>query len=301
MSYLQLFIAKRILLTLAYTEQFEFPLTKSELYSRLLVPFFVEKKLFEDCFELLINKKLMILVDKFLFVKGLSLVKMNNLAKTRIQREKISKLKWKDLNDFVNFAKYIPFITGIAITGSLAVNNTTINDDIDFMVVTSPNRLWISRLIVILFSSIKGKRRSFANEESNSWCFNLWVEESDLQLPTNSRSVYESYEVMQAVWVVSKNNVASRFRHLNSWTKKKINFNKFNYENLDKSNDWSNNLLILSVVLYFVNLIAFYLQFLYMMPHMTREKVTRSHAFFHPRDTKALVFSRWKDTLLRLY
>jgi hypothetical protein len=300
MNDLQLFLAQRILLTLAYTEQFNFPLNKKELYSRLLVPHFVKLKLFNLVLDLLLQQKLIILFDNYFFVHGLNSKIMKKYVDTREEREQISQVKWNELGDFVSFARHIPFITGIAITGSLAVNNTIKDDDIDFMIVTSPNRLWITRLIIIVYASIKGKRRSFAKEESNSFCFNLWVEESDMQLPINSRSVYEAYEVVQAVWLVSKNNVASRFRNLNSWTNKKVNVNKYDFKDIETGSDWSKNFFILSILISLINQFSFYFQYLYMKPHMTREKVSKSHAFFHPRDTKAVIFKKWKTTLLRL-
>lgn len=342
---MQIYISSRILLTLSYTEQFDFPLNKKELYSRLLISCFVDLKNFNSALSFLKNKNLIKYFDGYFFVTGLSNKKMEKLSKTRKKRAQFAVKKWQELNEFVGFAKYIPFITGVAVTGSLAVNNTIKDDDIDFMVVTTPGRLWITRLIVILYSSLKGKRRSFAKEEANSWCFNLWIEETDLQLPVNSRSVYESYEVIQAVWVLSKNNVSSKFEILNNWVKKFVYFSKFNiikssdsvsiYNNVNntintenrdiivddslgglknkvkievetegadenKKEDWSNNVFILSEILYLLNLVAFYFQYLYMKPHMTREKVSKSHAFFHPRDTKSAVFSNWKEVLLRL-
>ena len=298
--FMQIYIAKRILLTLAYTEQFTFPLNQKELYSRLLVSSFVDLKSFINALNYLKRKNLINYFKGYFFVSGLSLKHMNNLAETRKSRAKFAQKKWQELNKFINFAKYIPFITGIAITGSLAVNNTIKDDDIDFMIVTTPNRLWLTRLIVTFYASIKGKRRSFSNEESNSWCFNLWVEETDLQLPANSRSVYESYEVIQAVWVVSKNGVASKFRKLNNWTKRSVYFNKYDFKNIENGKDWSSKTLLLSNFLFLLNLTSFYFQYLYMKPHMTIEKVSKSHAFFHPRDTKFNVFNNWKKTLLRL-
>lgn len=300
MNYMQLLIAKRIILTLAYTEQFNFPLNKKELYSRLLVSYFVSLKNFNNSISFLKDKNLIKYSNGYFFISGLSTNQMNSLVETRKKRAKFATKKWHELVEFVNFAKHIPFITGIAITGSLATNNTIKDDDIDFMIVTTPNRLWITRLIVTLYATTKGKRRSFAKEEINSWCFNLWIEETDLQLPKKSRSVYEVYEVIQAVWIVSKDNVASRFRSLNNWTKNNVYFNKYDFKDIEKGVDWSNNILLLNELLYLLNSISFYFQYSYMKQHMTREKVSKSHAFFHPRDTKSEIFSNWKKTLLRL-
>ncbi len=313
MKYMHLLIAQRILMTLAYSEQFSFPLSVRELYSRLLVGFFVDFNTFVETLRELQAQKLVVYIDGFLFVAGLSVEKMTELSGLRKQRAEYAKQKWQELEQFVSFAKRIPFITGVAVTGSLAVNNTIKDDDTDFMIVTLANRLWISRLLIIFYASISGKRRSFAKEEKNSWCFNLWVEESELQLPVGARSVYEAYEVIQAVWVLSRGGVAGRFRKLNNWTKRLVfqggvaqsGGGKQSCDGNLKKNIELNvvsffELPILSGALDLLNWLAFHFQYLYMKPHMTREKVSKSHAFFHPRDTKSEVFKNWKKVLLRL-
>lgn len=297
---MHLFIAQRILLTLAYTDQFNFPLSIQELNARLLVGFPTSTQIYLESILFLHEKKLIKYVDGYFFVSGLSDQKMRELSQLRKKRAEYSLKKWKEVQEFVYFARFVPFITGVAVTGSLAVNNVTKDDDVDFMLVTSNNRLWITRLLVILYATLRGKRRSFAKEEKNSWCFNLWVEESDLQLPVGSRSVYEANEVIQAKWVFSKNSVASRFQTLNSWTNSILYTSHVDYLNIEYESSMLWEIPVLSQFLSLFNLCMYYLQYIYMKPHMTREKVSRTHAFFHPRDTRSEVFKNWKRTLLRL-
>ena len=299
-EHMQAFIEQRILLTLAYSEQFSFPLTVSELYTRLLVSFFVDFSTFVGALKELQNKKLIVYFDEFLFVSGLTTEKIIELASLRKKRESYARAKWRELEDFIVFAKRIPFIKGVAVTGSLAVNNTIKDDDIDFMIVTANNRLWLTRLIVIVFATLKGKRRSFAKEEKNSWCFNLWVEESELQLPISSRSIYEAYEVVQAVWVLSRGSVSRNFRQVNKWTQKHIFMSGLGVNLPTPSHFSFFDLPLVSQIIDLCNRVVFWLQYAYMKPHMTREKVSRKHAFFHPRDTKSAVFDNWKKTLMRL-
>lgn len=294
-------IARRILLTLAYSEQFSFPLNASELYTRLLVDFFVDFSSFVSALQYLHAQKRVVYLDGFLFVSGLSAQKIASLITLRKKRSRYAREKWREVTEFVAFAEKISFIKGVAITGSLAVQNTTKDDDIDFMLVVSARRLWLSRLLVILYATLKGKRRSFAKEEKNSWCFNLWVEESELQLPVGNRSVYEAYEVIQAVWVLSRGSVSNTFRKVNKWTQKFVKMCGQSAYQPEVVHFSIFNLPVISQLLDVVNLILFWLQYVYMKPHMTREKVNRKHAFFHPRDTKFEVISGWKKILARLY
>lgn len=314
--YRRLFVAQRILLTLGYTEQFQFPLTICELYLRLLSSSRVKKRDFVLALQFLVSKKKIEYVSGFLIISGLPSKESNALVNTRIKRRAYSEKKWTDIYEFISFAKNIPFITGVAITGSVAVQNATKDDDIDFMIVTKPNRLWLVRLLVIAYASLRGKRRSFAQEEKNSWCFNLWIEESDLQLPPQSRSVYEAYEVLQAQWVLSRGKVAQQFWLLNRWTNKLIVGSQLWQQVMARKSESLGGFElrqsifsfyeipiiseVILILLFISNFCAYQLQYVYMKQHMTREKVSRTHAFFHPRDTKSAIFLNWKQTVKRL-
>src|SRR3989344_7841829 len=67
----------------------------------------------------------------------------------RNQREAFSQKKWLIAQKVADQLKAIPFIEAIFVTGSLAMNNCPRYDDIDFMIVTTPNTLWLTRLLVI--------------------------------------------------------------------------------------------------------------------------------------------------------
>ncbi|GIK84505.1 MAG: hypothetical protein BroJett025_11270 [Patescibacteria group bacterium] len=297
---MQLFVARRILLTLAYSEQFQFPLKASELFTRLLTKISVTVDEFVAALTFLVDKQLISYDSGYFVISGLSGSDIKKLVDTRVERAEYASKKWSEVLDFISVIRSIPFITGVAVTGSLAVHNTIKDDDIDFMIVTPKNRLWLARLLVVLYASLRGKRRSFAKEEKNSWCFNLWIEESDLQLPVGARSVYEAYEVIQATWVLSRGGVANRFRRLNDWTKKIVPRARKFCDVIEQKSTTVFDLPVISQMLDVCNQTAYYFQFQYMKSHMTREKVSKSHAFFHPRDTKSEVFKNWKKTILRL-
>jgi len=297
-------LQRKQLLTLAYTQQFSYPLTPFELYIRLFSSSYISVKYFVSQLQALIDSNFVVYSQGFLFLSFLSTAKINKLITIRKQRSVYSTKKWREAYSFIQFAKHIPFISGIAVTGSLSVDNAVINDDVDFLIITDKRRLWITRLIVVLFASYLGKRRSFAQEEKNSWCFNLWIEESNIALPRSSRSIYEAVEVSQAVWLYSKNSINSLFYTTNSWVKKNIYFYKsisaLRYKKLVKSYDANQRIMGISNALDVLNYISYLFQYAYMKHHITREKVGLTHAFFHPRDTKKLIFSRWKTAVLRL-
>jgi hypothetical protein len=297
-------LQRRQLLTLAYSQQFSYPLKPFELYIRLLSDSDVSLTSFLSELQYLLRNSFIVYKNGFLFLPNISKSNIDKLLAVRKERTTFSIKKWNDAYQFVKIAQYIPFISGVAVIGSLSVNNTIKDDDVDFLIVTEKNRLWITRLLVIIFATYLGKRRSFAQEEKNSWCFNLWLEESDIKLPVSSRSIYEAFEVSQTIWIYSKNSVESLYYRSNRWVKKFI----FNYKLVSQLNQKKiirpkfiiQRVPFLSNLLDVFNYCTYIFQYLYMKRHMTREKVSLTHAFFHPRDTKTLIFSRWKKTLLEM-
>ncbi|MCB9813489.1 MAG: hypothetical protein H6772_03720 [Pseudomonadales bacterium] len=285
-------LSKKIIFTIAYTDQFQYPLTKEEIYLRIIGNHKkVSFKFFENLLKKLVTNDKISLINGLYFLKG-----SEKTVGLRVNRNAYSQIKWGEAEDFVKLVKFIPWIKGVAVTGSLAVNNARKNDDIDFLIVTQNSRLWLTRIIIVLIAQIKGRKRSWDNEEANSWCLNLWLEEKTLKLPNRLKNIYGAFEVCQAIWIYEKGNTKSMFFQLNNWVIKYLpNFYLFQKNNNDKliSVKNSSQLSALKYLLDVLNQILFYLQFLYMKPHMTKESVGVNFAFFHPRDTKKLIFSKW--------
>lgn len=289
-------LQKQIIITLSYTDQFDFPLTAIEIFTRLITNNL-------NITQSNVNQSLDSLVNSNFLIKSDFYYLLSNKSKNmRFKRNKYSEAKWLEADEFVKIAKKTPWIKGILITGSLAVNNAKKNDDIDFMIVLTKNRLWLTRLLLIIFASIKGKRRSWSREEKNSWCFNLFIDETELKLDKKLRSIYGAYEVAQAVWLYNRDGVKEKFFLQNNWVKNFIP----RYYILQKNNEvlytstHNYYIPVISNIIDILNYIAFKAQYLYMKPHMTREKVALNYAFFHPRNTKRKIFANWKTSLMKI-
>lgn len=299
----------RVLLTLSYTDQFQFPLSAEEIWLRLtggnnttLGKADVKKSL-----QRLLKKKLIEAQGSHYALRG-----SGKSFAIRSKRASISKDKQGEVDGFVSMINWLPWVKGVVLTGSLAMNNVRQENDIDFMIVTSSNRVWLSRLLVSILTLLKNKRRSSSYEKANSWCFNLWLDEDHLELLTEKKSLYSAYEACQTRWVLSRGGVEQQFLQNNRW----IRTHLFNYYSLRTSSVDSKmsttkeltptrqqlNFLqsLLNPLFDFLDLLAYFLQKTYMLPHMTRERVERGFAYFHPRDTRALIYNRWRESLRRL-
>lgn len=286
-------LQRQILLTLSYSNVFSQPLTKEEIEARLIAPAgggwskapAVDTGLAELAEFGLVRKN-----DKFWQLASLSA----NLAEVRKRREAFSQAKLNELQPFLHFCQQLTWIMGIAVTGSVSVMNAEAKDDVDLMVVVRSGRLWLVRPLLVFYSFLKGKRRSWNHEEENSWCLNLWLEETELAIKPANRNIYVAYEVFQARWVLIRHNINQQFLEKNAWIQHYLSdvFIENKPQKKKKQTGQRAN-----EVLNWLNRLAYVLQRWYMQPHITREKVGLQAAFFHPRDTKNRIISSWKQEL----
>lgn len=221
-------------------------------------------------------------------------------AHARLQRHAIAQQKKAEIAPVVRFCRYIPWVAGVALTGSVAVNNAQKNDDVDFMIVCAPHRLWLVRPLLIFFSQLYGKRRTWQGEEGNSWCFNLWLEQHDQGVPLGNRSLYTAYEVCQAQWVVSKAYTRELFLSDNRWVMAYVPLLYAQAQQWLATFETTAPLFRLPIIgflLDFANYISFLVQHAYMRRHMTREHVVLHMAAFHPRDTRMMIVERMTTLL----
>jgi hypothetical protein len=223
-----------------------------------------------------------------------ALVGFADSFKQRHTREKTAQKKWSEVDLFLSKIQHVPWIKAVFVTGALAVNNASPNDDVDFMIVTAPQRLWLTRIVVSVIAFLSGKRRTWNGFEPNSWCFNLWLTSDSLGCFAERQSLYTAYELQQMKCVYDKDGIVDKLWHQNTWIQ-----------------DFLPSFLPASVpvtknptsdqaahpLLGILDRIVFSLQQWYMYPHQTREVVTLSQAFFHPRDTQAMVFVGWINVL----
>ncbi|MEA3354884.1 MAG: hypothetical protein U9Q63_00140 [Patescibacteria group bacterium] len=88
----------------------------------------------------------------------------SNIISLRQKRYRFSQLKLKKAKKITKILSFIPSIELIALTGALAMNNSDKNDDIDLMIVTKTNSLWLTRLLTIFILELLRSRRRPPNQ-----------------------------------------------------------------------------------------------------------------------------------------
>jgi len=90
---------------------------------------------------------------------------------------------------YLRILSKLPFIKYIGLTGANAFESCTENDDIDLFVVTDKNRLWVSYILIVLFSKLLGKR--------NIFCVNYLVDENNLTI--KHQNYYTAVQLMHMI------------------------------------------------------------------------------------------------------
>ncbi|PIR58621.1 MAG: hypothetical protein COU69_04610 [Candidatus Pacebacteria bacterium CG10_big_fil_rev_8_21_14_0_10_56_10] len=309
----------RVLVTIGYTDQFAYPLSAKQVWQRLVsledrqgqqreprrwwlpgsYPPELPRRTVRQALDRLEKLGLVSRDQDWYFLAGRS-----EQVAVRQERAVSSQTKRSELDQLIRIVKHLPWIRAVALTGSLAMDNAGPQEDTDLMIITSPGRLWLARLMVTAVALLKGKRRSWSGEELGSWCFNLWLDGNHLGVLIDKRSVYTAYEVIQADFVLSKQLAADAFFEANHWLYRFLPHSSFPgwaphspsllevaLTNIDT---------LLRPVWSGLNAVSYLVQRWYMRPHQTSERVALGYAYFHPRDTRQDITDRWRQSLVRL-
>ncbi len=258
--------SKQIAETLRYFDKYDYPLTWDEIkfWSPIPLPRSPSPNLGEGGGE--VQKE-----SNFYFLSGRS-----KIIKMRQQRAKFSQAKWQIANQVGERLKKFPTIAAIFVTGALAMNNCPADDDIDLMIVTYPNTLWITRFFLNLYLDLNSLRRHPRQAQApNKICPNLWLDLDHLLIPNHN--LYTAHEILQARVLWDRAGVHQQFLKQNNWVKKYL---PVAYKS---QKIFNSQFSILNFIFYPLNSILFALQYLYMKPKMTTERVGLGYAFFHPR------------------
>lgn len=222
---------KAILSTLIYADLFDFPLTKNELWQRLIASTSINtpgagfdspgvkdlKKNFELRLAKLLESKKVEKQGQFYFLPG-----RKNIVGLRKVRAKWSREKLKKANKIVSLLKIVPFVKLVAVTGSVASGNAKKDDDIDLFIITSGGIVWMTRFLVTILTILTGVRR-FPGQKNveDKVCLNLFLAEDHLDAFAKKGDLFLAYEIAQLKLLWQREGVYQQFLSANKWA---INF-----------------------------------------------------------------------------
>jgi hypothetical protein len=128
-------------------------------------------------------------------------------VETRERRSEIAARLWRKAARYGRIIASLPFVRMVTVTGSLSMNNIEQDKDIDYMIVTAPNRLWTCRALTLLIARL-------ARLEGVSLCPNYLVTMNAMEL--KERSLYVAHELAQMIPLAGM-DVYHEMLRLNNW------------------------------------------------------------------------------------
>jgi len=319
---------KDIIRTIKYFALFDYPPTEDEIYC------FLRNSASFDRFNAILKKKVkkrVITTQKSnRYTVGEYRIKISNI---KYQISKNSNAAMKQCNNFIKrfnnsqkklrswrFRLYIkllslfPQIKLVGLSGSMAMMNAGLDDDIDLFIITAKNRLFTARFIAVVISYLLGVKRKRVDAKvkipvlsqspgfpaegegeadekhgiepsQNKICLNLFFDKSDLAVPSFKRSEFVAHEVLQMKPIINKTQTYEKFLQANSWVGKIfpnsiINKLRITDYGLIRNSQFAigqliNNWLEQSLKSFQLNLIN---------RHKTTEIITAKQLWFHPDD-----------------
>ena len=190
-------LQQAILQVAAYADIFDYPLTLKEIHRYCRI-----KTTFQDINDEIHRSGLLNQIGDFYPLYG-----REALIGQRLRREQISARLWPEAIRYGKLIAQLPFIRMVAVTGSLAVNNTEDPADIDYLIVTDPGHLWTGRALILAIGRL-------AEREGLTLCPNYLITTRGLEF--KDRNIYVAHELAQMV-PISGMPVYDEIRRRNDW------------------------------------------------------------------------------------
>ena len=199
--------------TLTYADLFDYPLTLNELHFFLLtkerVSLTAFKKHLSHSF---LTKEGISFRSGYYFFPG-----REKILKIRKKREEYSGGKFLIAEKAAEKIKKISWVRMVGVTGALSMMNAKEEDDIDLMIVTSTNRLWLTRLTIFILGFFWkiNRRKPKETNPKDKICFNLFLEEGFLKIPC--QNLFLAHEIVQIKPLADKGKIYEKLLLENSW------------------------------------------------------------------------------------
>jgi predicted nucleotidyltransferase len=193
-----------IIRTLAYYDIFSYPLTAEEIFYNLGTN--------HTCLEE-IMRELSSLTSKHLIYCEGEFFQLNDDEKNVLRRKTGNELAVKRLKTARRVSGFIsrfPFIRGILLSGSISKGFMEEDSDIDYFVITHPNRVWFSRLMLMLFKKL------FLFNSKKNFCINYFVDSESLEI--EEKNIFTATEIVTLLPTFGK-DIYEEFYKKNYWVK----------------------------------------------------------------------------------
>ncbi len=188
-----------VLKTILYFDVFRYPITINEIvvFSKF------SKKEINTTLEYLISEKIIFKIEEFYATtNNIDLIKKR--VKGNVRAKKIIK-KARKTSKFIS---QFPYVKGVFISGSLSKGYFEYDDDIDYFIITSPNRLWLARTLLILYKKV------FLLNSKKYFCVNYFMSSDFLEVSEKNRFTATEFVTLIPMF---GNGIYKKLQQKNGW------------------------------------------------------------------------------------
>jgi hypothetical protein len=195
-------LEEAILQTVLYADIFDYPLTPTEIHYYLISTLATSERVLPLIENSAWLRSRLVVTDGLVTVKG-----RQSLAAIREARGYSSAQLWPAACRWAAVIGALPFVRMVAVTGALAVDNAPSGDDIDYLIVTTPGRVWFARALAVAVVRV-------ARLFGVGLCPNYVLAHS--ALGQQRRNLFIAHDLAQMVPLVG-HGVYSEMRAANEW------------------------------------------------------------------------------------
>ena len=273
---------KAILDTLKYRQIFDCPMLYHQIWSYLISSKPVSEKDFKTSLNDLVEDKKVLCKDAWY---SLNKVDYERVEKRKKHAEKLI----VQANGVVKYLKHLPWLEMMAVTGSVAAFNADEQSDIDLLIVTKPQRLFLSRLFVVLILKLLGVYW-YSQKPAGTICPNILLTSDNLAWDEKNRNIYVANEISLLYPLFSHHNCYFDFLKHNAWvTHYLTNLHIPDYKSQPpaKSN-------FLGKLTDLIELAVMKIQMLYMKNKKTTEIVSKNLVHFNTHDSASVILNKFE-------
>jgi predicted nucleotidyltransferase len=178
-------IEKNIIKTLVYYDIFIYPLTAEEIYQNLRINHSSGaevKKILDE----LVKRNILHKKGKYFLLKD-----DDSYIARRESGNKLAQKRLKTARKMSWFISKFPFVRAILLSGSLSKGFMEEDSDIDYFVVTHPNRLWFLRSLLTIFKKL------FLLNSKRFFCINYFIDSENLEI--KEKNVFTATEIITLI------------------------------------------------------------------------------------------------------
>lgn len=179
-------LASNILVVVMYSDLFKYPLSAEDIHNRLKSN---NRSIDEvqDTITEIVSLGFLKKTGKFYSTLEID----EKMVNRRLKGNDLARKKLKQAFKISKFINHFPYVRAVFLSGSISKNYMEPDGDIDYFIVTEPNRLWFSRTFLILFKKI------FLLNSRKHFCLNYFVDTNKLEI--DEKNLFTATELLTLI------------------------------------------------------------------------------------------------------